>query len=227
MSGPRRTSYTAASTCGTGAATSSSGSRRRTPRRGPRSLPGRANAPSPRHRAARGRDGRRRLRVRIERALLGQPEILPVLRQYRMTATFYVITGRTHEQGFLNPDQIRQLEAAGMDIGAHTRTHVSLPALPPAALRSEVDGSAGDLRGILGHPVYWFAYPYGAFNDAVVREVRRAGFLLAVTTRAGETASTDAPLEIPRIHVGRAATASTVLGLLGGGAAPRAPAGAG
>ncbi|TMM09157.1 MAG: polysaccharide deacetylase family protein [Actinobacteria bacterium] len=154
-------------------------------------------------------------------------EILPVLRQYHMTATFYVITGRTHEQGFLNPDQIRQLEAAGMDIGAHTRTHASLPALPPAELRSEVDGSASDLRRLLGHPVYWFAYPYGAFNDAVVREVRRAGFLLAVTTRAGETASTDAPLEIPRIHVGRAATASTVLGLLGGGAAPRAPAGAG
>ena len=77
---------------------------------------------------------------------------------------------------------------------------------------------------MLGHPVYWFAYPYGAFSPVVVDEVRRAGFLLAVTTRAGTTASTDAPLEIPRIHVGRSATAASILGLVGRGAAPQAAA---
>jgi peptidoglycan/xylan/chitin deacetylase (PgdA/CDA1 family) len=143
-------------------------------------------------------------------------QILPVLRRYRMTATFYVITGRVHEAGFLRTREIRELEAAGMDIGAHTRTHPSLPALTPAALHSEVDGSAADLHAILGHPVYWFAYPYGAFDAQVVQAVRRAGFLLAVTTRGGTAASTAAPLEIPRIHVGRAATARSVLALLGG-----------
>lgn len=141
-------------------------------------------------------------------------EILPVLKQLKMTATFYVITGRLHEQGFVNPDQVRQLEAAGMDVGAHTRTHANLPALPPAVRRSEIDGSAADLRRVLGHPVYWFAYPYGAFNPAVVDEVRRAGFLLAVTTKSGVTASTATPFEIPRIHVGRGATAASVLSLV-------------
>ena len=143
-------------------------------------------------------------------------QVLPVLRRYGMRATFYVITGRVHEPGFLNTRQIRELEAAGMDIGAHTRTHPNLPALPAAPLRSEVDGSAADLRAILGHPVYWFAYPYGAFDARVVAAVRRAGFLLAVTTRGGTTASTAAPLEIPRIHVGRSATARSVVALLGG-----------
>ncbi|MBV9213383.1 MAG: polysaccharide deacetylase family protein [Actinobacteria bacterium] len=153
-------------------------------------------------------------------------EILPVLRRLGMTATFYVITGRTHEQGFLSSDQIRQLEAAGMDVGAHTRTHADLPVLPAARRRSEIDGSASDLRQILGHPVYWFAYPYGAFDPAVVAAVRRAGFLLAVTTKAGTTASTSAPLEIPRIHVGRSATAATVLGLVAGsGSGPQPSAG--
>jgi peptidoglycan/xylan/chitin deacetylase (PgdA/CDA1 family) len=143
-------------------------------------------------------------------------QILPVLRRYAMRAIFYVITGRVHEPGFLSTRKIRELEAAGMDIGAHTRTHPNLPALPSAALRSEVDGSAADLRAILGHPVYWFAYPYGAFDTRFVRAVRRAGFLLAVTTKGGTTASTAAPLEIPRIHVGRSATARSVVALLGG-----------
>ena len=143
-------------------------------------------------------------------------EILPVLRRHRMVATFYVITRRVHEAGFVNTRQIRALEAAGMDVGAHTRTHASLPALPAAALRSEVEGSAADLRAILGHPVYWFAYPYGAFDAGVEQAVRRAGFLLAVTTKGGTTASATAPLEIPRIHVGRSATARSVVALAGG-----------
>jgi peptidoglycan/xylan/chitin deacetylase (PgdA/CDA1 family) len=143
-------------------------------------------------------------------------EILPVLKRNRMVATFYVITRRVHEPGFLNTRQIRALEAAGMDVGAHTRTHANLPALPAAAMRSEIEGSAADLRAILGHPVYWFAYPYGAFDARVERAVRLAGFLLAVTTKGGTSASTTAPLAIPRIHVGRSATAESVVALAGG-----------
>jgi len=62
-------------------------------------------------------------------------------------------------------------------------------------------------------------------DDDLQEVVRRAGFLLAVTTRGGTIASTAAPLEIPRIHVGRSATAATVLGLVRGSAAPPAPPG--
>jgi hypothetical protein len=59
---------------------------------------------------------------------------------------------------------------------------------------------------VLGHFVYFFAYPYGAFSPAVVAEVRRAGFVLAVTTMGGTIESSAAPLTMPRIHVGRAQT---------------------
>jgi peptidoglycan/xylan/chitin deacetylase (PgdA/CDA1 family) len=115
-----------------------------------------------------------------------------------------------------------------MDIGAHTRTHPSLTALSPTALHDEVSGSQEDLRRLLGHPVYWFAYPYGVFNFSVVAAVKHAGFLLATTTQGGTRASTLAPLTIPRLHVGRAATATTVLGLVRGAAPPSsAPPGSG
>jgi peptidoglycan/xylan/chitin deacetylase (PgdA/CDA1 family) len=141
-------------------------------------------------------------------------QVLPVLKRLGMVATFYVVTQRVREGGFVTEAQIRELEAAGMDIGSHTRTHASLPALSPAALHDEVAGSQEDLRRILGHPVYWFAYPFGTFNPTVVEAVRRAGYLLGTTTQGGTSASTSAPLEIPRLHVGRNATASTVLGLV-------------
>lgn len=146
-------------------------------------------------------------------------QMLPVLRRLGMVATFYIITGRLHEAGFLSPAQVRALDRAGMDVGAHTRTHADLPTLPLASMRAEIAGSRRDLERVLGHPVAAFAYPYGRFDATVVREVRRAGFALAVTTQGGTSESSLASLAMPRIHVGRAQTAAGILACLraGGG----------
>jgi len=144
--------------------------------------------------------------------------ILPALRQLGLRATFFVITGRFAEPGFVNQDQVRQLAAAGMDVADHTLSHVDLRTQSPDALTAQVAGSRRTLESVLGHPVAAFAYPFGTFNDAVVAQVRRAGFALAMTTQGGTTASAQAPLTIPRIHVGRAETPSGLLSVLGGSA---------
>jgi peptidoglycan/xylan/chitin deacetylase (PgdA/CDA1 family) len=138
-------------------------------------------------------------------------QILPVLRAHRMVATFYIITARFHEQGFLNPTEVRRLDAAGMDIGAHTRTHADLPLLGAAQMRAEIEGSRRDLQRVLGHFVYFFAYPYGAENPAVVDAVRQAGFSLAVTTQGGTQESSLSSLTMPRIHIGRSSTPQSIL----------------
>jgi peptidoglycan/xylan/chitin deacetylase (PgdA/CDA1 family) len=137
--------------------------------------------------------------------------ILPVLKRYHMVATFYIITGRFHEPGFVNRREVLELDDAGMDIGAHTVSHVPLNAVPTSEMVRQIVDSKRALQRILGHFVYFFAYPYGAYDAAVVDEVRKAGFVLAVTTKGGTVESSQAPLTMPRIHVGRGATASTVL----------------
>jgi peptidoglycan/xylan/chitin deacetylase (PgdA/CDA1 family) len=142
--------------------------------------------------------------------------ILPDLERWHMVATFFVITGRTQEPGFVNEDQIRELDRAGMDVGDHTAHHVDLRMLTAAELKSETAGSRKTLAAILGHPVYYFAYPFGAYNETVIAAVRAAGFTMAYTTMGGVTESTDAPLTMPRIHIGRAETPSGLLALLGG-----------
>lgn len=144
--------------------------------------------------------------------------ILPILRAHRFVATFYVITRRLHEAGFLNATEIRRLDAAGMDVGAHTRTHVPLASVPAAEMVEQVAGSRRDLERIVGHPVQWFAYPFGSHDAAVVAELRRAGFVLAVTTEGGTSESSQASLELPRIHVGRSAGVATVLACSSGAA---------
>jgi peptidoglycan/xylan/chitin deacetylase (PgdA/CDA1 family) len=142
--------------------------------------------------------------------------ILPALQRFHMVGTFFVITGRFTEPGFLSADQVRQLDQAGMDVGDHTAHHVDLRLLAPTELRAETSGSRRALERVLGHPIYYFAYPFGAYNDAVVSAVRAAGFTMAYSTVGGITEATSAPLTMPRVHVGRAETPSGLLSLVGG-----------
>jgi peptidoglycan/xylan/chitin deacetylase (PgdA/CDA1 family) len=141
--------------------------------------------------------------------------ILPDLERFHMVATFFVITGRTSEPGFLSAEQIRELDRAGMDVGDHTAHHLDLPQLNSSEQQTEIAGSRQALQAILGHPVYYFAYPFGAYNSTVESEVRAAGFTMAYTTAGGTTESTATPLTWPRIHVGRDETASGLVSLLG------------
>jgi hypothetical protein len=71
------------------------------------------------------------------------------------------------------------------------------------------------LEAVLGHPVYYFAYPFGAYDSRVVQELRAAGFTMAYTTAGGITESTSAPLTMPRLHVGRSETPAGLISLLG------------
>jgi peptidoglycan/xylan/chitin deacetylase (PgdA/CDA1 family) len=138
-------------------------------------------------------------------------QILPVLRRDRMTAVFYVITDRFHEPGFLNRTEVRRLDRAGMDIGAHTRHHVDLTRLPASEMATEIAGSRRDLERVVGHAIDSFAYPAGRYDTTVVAAVRRSGFVLAVTTDPGTLESSRRPLLLPRVRVSRDTTVSQML----------------
>ena len=57
--------------------------------------------------------------------------ILPDLERRHMVATFFVITGRMTEPGFLRQTD-PGLDRAGMDVGDHTAHHVDLRLLTPS-----------------------------------------------------------------------------------------------
>ena len=141
--------------------------------------------------------------------------ILPALRRHHMVATFFVISGRLGLPGFLSRAQVLALDRAGMDIGDHTAHHVDLTTIDDAHLMMETAGSRHALAKLLGHPVYWFCYPFGAQDARVAQAVQGAGFLLGYTTAGGTTLTTGRRLLEPRLHVGRASSPSSVLALAG------------
>ena len=127
----------------------------------------------------------------------------PVLARLGMRATAYVISGRTTngDRVFLMWRQLRVLERRGIEIGSHTVTHADLTSLSDReALRELLHSRRAFERG-LRHPVQWFAYPYGAYDGRTERLVRRAGYVLAVTTQYGAVQSSRRPLALPRLRV--------------------------
>jgi len=104
-----------------------------------------------------------------------------ILHRYRLAGTFYIITGAIGSPGYLTRANLRQLAAAGNEIGGHTVSHLRLPALSTAEARRQVCTS----RSILarwGYRVTSFAYPGGAFNPRVKAIVRSCGYRSARTT---------------------------------------------
>lgn len=141
----------------------------------------------------------------------------PVLHRLHMPATEYVITGRVSngDPSFLTWPQLVRLEKLGVTIGSHTVTHRDLVLMPSSEALVELRDSRRALEQHLGHPVQWFAYPFGAENATVVGLAERVGYVLAVTTQGGTSQSASAPLLLHREEVTDTTGPGGLIGLVG------------
>jgi len=80
-------------------------------------------------------------------------------------------------------DQLRTLAAAGIEIGAHTKTHCRLTRVDDAQLVDELGGAKQRLEEVLDRPVMSLCYPNGApadYDARVIQACERAGYHSAV-----------------------------------------------
>lgn len=136
---------------------------------------------------------------------------LPALLARGFRATVFVVAdriggvndwdGETPGEPLLSADEIRELESAGIEIGSHGATHRALTSLADADLAREVAGSKQTLERITGAPVTSFCYPYGDFDDRVVRAVADAGYRAATVIRGGIPKDLSDPFRLKRVAV--------------------------
>ncbi len=108
------------------------------------------------------------------------------------------------EQLYLDWDEVRELDRAGIEIGAHTHSHEILARLEPEEARLEIARSKELLERGLGHPVRSFAYPFGRrwdYHAAALEGVRSAGFASASTTHAGTNRAGGPRYELRRVMI--------------------------
>jgi peptidoglycan/xylan/chitin deacetylase (PgdA/CDA1 family) len=148
---------------------------------------------------------------------------LPALVAHSVPATFFVTTGlaggeRAVIERFarlwavpadeikgLTWSQVRELQAVGMEFGAHTRTHPNLAAADEAKTWAEIMDSKSLLEDELQEGVKYFAYPFGNprqhFSPTTMKLAAEAGFELAAAVQFRAIRPEDHPLNIPRYPV--------------------------
>lgn len=126
----------------------------------------------------------------------------PLLQKYGFMATFFVITDFIDENrpGYLTWKQVEEMARAGMEFGAHGRDHSSLKGKPLDYLVWQILGSRQTLEAHGIEPRF-FSYPFGFYDDEVIKVLKSAHFWGAVTTEPGIVHSSDGLFTLKRIRV--------------------------
>jgi peptidoglycan/xylan/chitin deacetylase (PgdA/CDA1 family) len=135
--------------------------------------------------------------------ILNATKYLPQEERDEVTSAIEKAAGKAlPDDIMMTDDQLRTLRDAGMEIGAHTRTHPILAKCSPAEAESEIAKGRDDLERVLGAPPTLFAYPNGKpgrdYDSTHVEIVRRVGFQAAVSTSWGVARRGDDLFQLPR-----------------------------
>lgn len=111
----------------------------------------------------------------------------PLLKKYNMKGTMYVIVDDLDKPGFITKAQAKEMAESGfVEIASHTLNHVELRKAPYQTAVTELNDSKTKLEGIIGQPVYSFAYPFGLFTSRDEYLCRMAGYETCASTYPGQ-----------------------------------------
>jgi peptidoglycan/xylan/chitin deacetylase (PgdA/CDA1 family) len=153
---------------------------------------------------------------------------IPALAERKLPSTLYVTTGalagRGQESVLPPADMLRAvdlpgLEAAGVEIGAHSHTHRQMDLLSENQIADEISRSRDLLAEALGHPIRSFAYPHGYWRAKVLRLVDAAGFDSSCAVGNSLCSPRDHPLALSRLMVRAGTDASVIAAWIDGSSA--------
>ncbi len=136
-------------------------------------------------------------------ALLNQLKYLPLAQRSEQVAAIAArISTPLPDNLMMRAEQVLQLRAAGMEIGAHTHTHPILARQAGEAALTEMRLGKMRLEEIVGEPITLFAYPNGKPDqDYAAEHVKMAqdlGFDCAVSTAWGSATPASDLWQLPR-----------------------------
>jgi peptidoglycan/xylan/chitin deacetylase (PgdA/CDA1 family) len=136
----------------------------------------------------------------------------PILAAHGLPATVFCVAGHLGgsndwesepEGGFRSPlastAQLRDVVAAGLEIGSHGFSHLPLGDAGARSLQRELVGSREELERVLDVSVRTYAYPYGALPGTEGRRLVEATYAAACTTRVAGVPDAPALHALPRV----------------------------
>jgi peptidoglycan/xylan/chitin deacetylase (PgdA/CDA1 family) len=107
---------------------------------------------------------------------------------------------------------MRELEAAGNEIGDHSVSHYDLAGHAYKVVYNQICAAADAIATVIGHRPVSFAYPIGGYDNNTVKALAAcAGMKIAVTEDAGATESWKTRFLTERVRVNRGVNPTSVL----------------
>ena len=103
-------------------------------------------------------------------------EALPVLKQLKFIAYFFIIAGRVGKKGYLGWNEVKALQKAGMIIGSHGLSHETLTNLTDTQIEQELQASKRTLEINLGTPIESLSIPRGFCDDKLIKHAYHFGY---------------------------------------------------
>ena len=127
----------------------------------------------------------------------------PILQEFGFTGTFFVITGLLdiNHPDYLSWEQAQTMEAAGMRVEPHTKTHRQLNDRDRDFLVYEILGSIESVEAHINRRPSMFAYPAGRYDPTTLTIMEEMGIQRALTTQYGYLHTTSNHLEVQRIRI--------------------------
>lgn len=97
----------------------------------------------------------------------------PILKEYHMQATLFMIGDAIGTDRFLSAEQLKEMDANGFHIEAHTYSHKRLTNLDDMTLQADLAKSRTVLESLLQRPIRYLAYPQGFDNELVQQRTKR------------------------------------------------------
>lgn len=83
---------------------------------------------------------------------------------------------------YMNYDQIKCMQRAGMYIGMHGYDHYWLGELESQKMQQDIDKALEVMSEIINPKLWVMNYPYGSYNDNVINYIQSKGCVLGIST---------------------------------------------
>ena len=136
----------------------------------------------------------------------------PVLKKYKLPATFFIVTDNIGADGYLGWNELCEMSDSGLiTIGSHTRSHPWIPSADEKKLWDELAGSKEILEKGIGRSVDFLCYPNGGFNDLAEDIAKKAGYKGAFTTNPSKKSGIKDIYAIRRIKMSSTSVSPVIL----------------
>lgn len=158
-------------------------------------------------------------------------DMLPIIRKYRYPVTIFTYPSAISNAKYaMTWDQLRELKKTGLfDVQSHTYWHPNFKKerrkLTPQALESlvmtQLKKSKSRLESELGARVDLLAWPFGIYDDYLLKKASEAGYIATFTIERRHATASDSVMKLPRYLLVNADSGKAFVQLLEGNAVKR------